>query len=143
MPFQVLDGDQAVPGSSLRLNGVVHAQDYGSGDYRDATITLQNTSGAVLANGTLDAYSVDEAFNPAGANGMLVKLSGTLDIPSDVPTSEAGELAYLVWTVEFDDGNNAHSIEPISIYGGNWHTVWIGKHFGIGGISRQGSCSST
>ena len=148
MPFQVLDGDQAVPGSSLRLNGVVYAPDYTGKDYVDIAVALQDSNNTVLATGTVDAHdgTTFNAIDAAGElpdsgtvnNGGLIKLSGTLDIPSDVPTSEAGELAYIVWTVEFEDGNNAHSIEPISIYAGTGIPFGLENTLGLEGFSVKG-----
>ena len=134
MPFQVLDGDQAVPGSSLRLNGVVLAPNYTENDCSDTTVTLQDDSGRVMAIGTADA----DGFSDNNTNGLLIKLSGTLDIPSDISTSEAGELYYLVWTVEFDDGNNAHSIEPISIYAATGIPFGLENTLGLEGFSVKG-----
>ena len=146
MPFQVLDGDQAVPGSSLRLNGVVYAPDYTGKDYVDIAVALQDSNNTVLATGTVDAYDADGTFNPVDAEGELsgtvsgglIKLSGTLDIPSDVPTSEAGKLTYIVWTVEFEDGNNAYSIEPISIYAGTGIPFGLENTLGLEGFPVKG-----
>ena len=142
MSYQILDGDRANPGSTLELSGVVHAP-YAASAYSDATVSLQDTNGRVLATGTISDYSVDDGFNPSGNDGVLVKLSATLDIPNTVAASESGEQAYIVWAVEFDDvDNDVTSVESIIIYSADGIEFGLRNGVGLEGFDVHGVITS-
>ena len=137
MPFKILDGEHAVPGSTIQVDSAVHAS-YDADDFESAELTLQDSSGTVLATGSLDEHTLDDAFAPGGASGVLVKLSGQLDVPTSIPVSEAGELAYLVWTIEFDGEDDVHAVEPITLYEAGDVEYGLFNSVGLGGFDVHG-----